>query len=247
MNPLKRLFILAAIPALIAAVVFLAVRILAWPIWQGVAPVTGMAYAGLILVLLAIALTGGALAGRDAKYRHVLSWGSVALSFFAVALLDRDYTAWETERLWVEAPPEFTHSPQRGMTPSSAFASVEAGNAIILQRQADGHYYIDARINGVDVVFLVDTGATGVAITQDDARRIGVNMDRLDYRVNVSTANGRAQAAPITIREFNLPNNSFSNVPALIMQSGGRSLLGMEILEEFRSVEIRGDQLILRR
>lgn len=99
----------------------------------------------------------------------------------------------------------------------------------------------------MEVVFLVDTGATGVAITDDDARRIGVNMERLDYRVNVSTANGRAQAAPITIREFNLPNNSFSNVPALVMQSGGRSLLGMEILEEFRSVEIRGDQLILRR
>ena len=97
------------------------------------------------------------------------------------------------------------------------------------------------------MLFLVDTGATGVAITQDDARRIGVNMDRLSYSVNVSTANGRAQAAPIMIREFSLPSNDFTNVPALIMQSGGRSLLGMEILEEFRSVEIRGDQLILRR
>ncbi|WP_300526892.1 TIGR02281 family clan AA aspartic protease [Maricaulis sp.] len=247
MNALKRLFLLAAIPALIAAVAMLAVRILAAPLWQNVDPVTGMAYAGLILVLLAIALTGGALAGRDVKFRHVLSWGSVALSFFAVALLDRDYTAWETDRLWVEAQPEFTHRPPRSMAPGTSFSSVRAGETIILQRQPDGHYYVDASINGAEVVFLVDTGATGVAITADDARRIGVNMERLDYRVNVSTANGRALAAPILIRELELPNNRFTDVPALIMQSGGRSLLGMEILEEFRSVEIRDDQLILRR
>lgn len=246
MDALKRLLLLAAIPALIAAVAMLVLRVLTWPLWQSLTPITGIAYAGLILVLLAIAVTGGALAGREAKFRHVLSWGSIALSFFAVALLDRDYTAWETGRLWAEAPPEFVNQAPRPAG-GAAFVSVEADDAIILQRQPDGHYYIDALINGVEVLFLVDTGATGVAITQDDARRIGVNMDRLSYSVNVSTANGRAQAAPIMIREFSLPSNDFTNVPALIMQSGGRSLLGMEILEEFRSVEIRGDQLILRR
>lgn len=238
---MKRLLVIAALPALILAVALLLVRLVLGSTGLSLGPELGMAYAGFILVLLAIALVGAAFSAKGTPFRNLKTWGSVALSFGAVALLDQDYEAWQYERVWGEPPADLI---------ASSTAGPEFGPSdqpIVLERQFDGHYYINAEINGVVVNFLVDTGATGVALTRADARRIGLQLGELDYSANVSTANGRAQAAPVLIRQLNLPGASFNDVPALVMQNGGRSLLGMEVLGAFSSVEMRQDMMILRR
>ena len=84
-----------------------------------------------------------------------------------------------------------------------------------------------------------------IALSRADARQAGVRLDQLDFSVPVSTAAGRAMAAPVTIERVALPGRELRNVPALVMDGGAISLLGMTALESYEAIEIRRDQLIL--
>lgn len=95
--------------------------------------------------------------------------------------------------------------------------------------------------------FLVDTGATVVALDLEDARAAGLRTDTLVFNIPVQTAAGQAMAAPVIIPVLTLEGHAFSNVQALVMRGGGQSLLGMSVLNQFDSMEMRQNQLILRR
>ena len=111
----------------------------------------------------------------------------------------------------------------------------------------DGHFLINGLIDGASVTFIADTGATTVLLTYDDARRIGIDVDRLRFTAPVLTANGQALAAPYSIGEITLGDISRRNVPAMVSQPGmiGTSLLGMSFLGRLSAFEVRGDRLIL--
>jgi aspartyl protease family protein len=82
----------------------------------------------------------------------------------------------------------------------AAVAMVDAPSApasASITKSADGHYWTQADVDGHPVTFLIDTGATAVALTPDDARRMGLDVANLDYAYKVSTANGEA---PSTVR-----------------------------------------------
>lgn len=241
----RRLSQLVAMPALAGALALIVLRLLSWPLWSGLNPVLGLGYDILILALLAVALMGSALSGRGTRFRNLLGWGSVILSFVVIALIDRDYDAWQYREIWGEADGSTAASEHRGELPA---VNSSPNDPIILHRRFDGHYYIDVGINGTMAEFLVDTGASGVAITLDDARRAGVRIDRLNFDISVSTAAGTTQAAGVIIPVLTLPGgHRFTDVPALVLRGGDRSLLGMQVLEAFSSVEIRQDRLVLRR
>lgn len=245
MDIAKRLLLLAALPALAGALGLILLRLISWPLWSNVDPVLGLGYDILILVLLAFALLGSAFAGQGARHRNLLGWGSVVLSFAVIAMVDRDYDAWQYREIWGEASAETSAASVDGTLSGTGNAR---SDTIILERRFDGHYYIDVGINGTTAEFLVDTGASGVAITVADARRAGVRIDRLNFDITVSTAAGTTQAAGVIIPELTLPGgHRFTDVPALVLRGGDRSLLGMQVLEEFSSVEIRQDRLVLRR
>ena len=120
---------------------------------------------------------------------------------------------------------------------------------VVLRASADGHFYANATVDGVAVRFLVDTGASGIALSAEDARRIGFDPGALDYFLPVTTANGEALAARVTLAEVRLGSIAFEGVPAAVMPPGAlaTSLLGMAFLERLRSFEIAGDRLVLRR
>lgn len=240
-GPVRQLAIKLALPALLLGLGLIALRLVTWPLWAGLPPVVRVGFAALILALLAAALIGAALAETGRRHRNLVAWTGLCASLGAVAILDRDYTVWQYQQVWGAAPVEGAALPRRGGS-----AAALSDGSIVLTRQLDGHYYISTEINGVTVDFLVDTGASGVALTLDDARRIGILLDRLDYSVTVSEASRTARAARVTIRTLDMHGHRFEHVPAYVMQGGERSLLGMSVLERFSSVEIRGDQLVLR-
>jgi aspartyl protease family protein len=124
-----------------------------------------------------------------------------------------------------------------------------APGEIVLEASADGHFYVNAAVDGVSVRFLVDTGASGLALAAADARRLGFDPDALDYFLPVQTANGETLAARVTLREVRLGSIVFEGVPAAVMPPGAlvTSLLGMAFLERFSGFEIAGDRLVLRR
>jgi aspartyl protease family protein len=124
-----------------------------------------------------------------------------------------------------------------------------APGEIVLRAAADGHFYADATVDGVRVRFLVDTGASSIALSAEDARRLGFDPEHLHYFLPVTTANGTALAARVTLGDVRLGGIAFENVAAAVMPPGAldRSLLGMSFLDRLAGFEIAGDRLILRR
>ncbi len=112
---------------------------------------------------------------------------------------------------------------------------------------ADGHYWAEAMVDGKVVRFLVDTGATAVALTADDARRLGYNPAGLDYRYDVITAEGKVKAAAVQLRSISIAGARVDNVDALILERGlHTSLLGMSYLGKLQSFEATRTSLILK-
>jgi aspartyl protease family protein len=125
--------------------------------------------------------------------------------------------------------------------------AIDAGSgSITLERSFDGHFYADARVNGAAIHFLVDTGASGIALAADDARRAGLAFDSSDAEVIGTGASGQVLGHFVRLNRVELGLKSVSDSPAVILAGGDRSLLGQSFLSEFGSVEVHGDRMVLR-
>jgi len=118
--------------------------------------------------------------------------------------------------------------------------------AVQLERKADGHFYADVEINGTAVTMLVDTGASGIALSREDARKAGIPTSIGMNEVVGRGADGSVHGEFITIDRIALGEKSAEQMPAMILNSGEQSLLGQNFLQKFASVEIRGDRMTLR-
>lgn len=122
-----------------------------------------------------------------------------------------------------------------------------AGTAAQVVKGPDGHYWAEANVDGRAVKFLVDTGATAVALTTDDARRLGLKPETLSYTYDVATADGRARAAAVTLKSVSIAGARVNDVDALVIERGlHTSLLGMSYLGRLQAFEATQTALILR-
>lgn len=138
-----------------------------------------------------------------------------------------------------ESPASAPSTPAKTSAPRSA-------SVVSLPRQ-QGQFYAQARVNRGHVRFLVDTGASSVALTLDDARRAGIDTTTLRYTVPVSTANGRTYAAGVMLDEVSIGGIRLRQVQGLVVKEGLHiSLLGMTFLGELQKVEATPTQLIMR-
>jgi len=111
-------------------------------------------------------------------------------------------------------------------------------------KAADGHFWADAEVNGQPVHFLVDTGATAVALTPQDAARLGFKASDLKYGYNVTTAGGSSHAAAVTLSVVSVNGARIENVQALVVNDGlDVSLLGMSYLGRLTRFEATRDTL----
>lgn len=120
------------------------------------------------------------------------------------------------------------------------------GNAIRLERQPDGHFYAEARVNGMPVRFLVDTGATTIALSRSDAQRAGIPFSAGAFETVGRGASGEVRGAFVTLGRVTLGNRSVENAPAAVIDGSEISLLGQSFLGRFASVEIKDDMMVLR-
>jgi len=119
---------------------------------------------------------------------------------------------------------------------------------IEVPRAPDGHFYLTARVNDVPVQFVVDTGATDVVLTRQDAMRAGIDPGRLNFSGQANTANGVVHTAPVRLRSFEIGALGTRNLRAWV-NSGemDSSLLGMAYLQRFEKLEITRNRLVLTR
>ena len=125
---------------------------------------------------------------------------------------------------------------------------ISHGRMVEVARTGDGDFAIAAQINGARVHMVLDTGASSVVLTQDDARSAGLPLDLLDYSVSIDTANGRTRAAPVTLDRIAIGSLEEKSVDALVVQPGQlkTSLLGMSFLNRLQSWQVNGDRLVLQ-
>jgi aspartyl protease family protein len=125
---------------------------------------------------------------------------------------------------------------------------VSHGRTAEFGRANDGDFSVAAQINGARVEMVLDTGASSVVLTRDDAKAAGLPLEVLKYTVNIDTANGRARAAPVTLDRIAIGGVEERSIEALVAQPGQlkTSLLGMSFLNRLQSWEVSGDRLLLR-
>lgn len=122
------------------------------------------------------------------------------------------------------------------------------GNQISVPVSRDGHYYLRLTLNDIPVDFVVDTGATDIVLSAQDAQRIGIDVDNLAFFGRAQTANGTVQTASVTLETVQLGDIVDRDVRAVV--NGGAlfgSLLGMGYLQRWGRIEISGDVLSLTR
>ncbi len=112
----------------------------------------------------------------------------------------------------------------------------------------NGHFVTSADINNRAVQVLVDTGASFVALSFEDAEKVGLKPKNLTFDVPVSTANGLAKAARVMLREVEIDNVSVDDVQGLVMPKGAMrgTLLGMSFLSRLKSFSVEDGHLILK-
>lgn len=177
----------------------------------------------IFLVLLAMGLIRGIRSWRDG--RHLITWGFIFAGAFAISVL------WE----------------DRSRSLIGGFETSQSGE-IIVPRARDGHYYLTVQVNDAPIRFMVDTGATQIVLTPEDAAAAGLDVDSLAFIGRAMTANGEVAIAPVRLDRMVLDGIEDSRIRASV--NGGemdQSLLGMSYLGLFESIEIRANQLILRR
>lgn len=138
-----------------------------------------------------------------------------------------------------------SHTPPAPLTQPLQLA--EAAGAAAIAKAADGHFWAEGNVDGHVVRFLVDTGATAVALTQADAARMGLDPAKLVYSYSVVTADGKARAAPVMIKTLAIAGAEVRDVQAFVIEKGlATSLLGMSYLGRLSRIEATPTSLILR-
>ena len=185
--------------------------------------------------------------GRVIVFAVVLSALAVAAPVLAPNLLSAAIRLGDEGAGTVAPPPAASAIQPATLPPAPADNRRDDDRHAALNADAEGHFVADATVNGSRVTFMVDTGATTVALTDVTARRLGIVPMHSAYRVRLSTANGTVMAARVTLREIRLGGVSVRDVVAVVMPGNALpvDLLGMSFLSRLSKYEFAGRQLVL--
>ena len=189
--------------------------------------------ASLVYLLLLLLLVAGAyLIASRGRMAQVLTQAAVwALIFLGTIAA---YGLW----------PEI----RAAVIPAQAAVLTPEGRAVTVPRALNGHYYLELQVNGAPILFTVDTGATDLVLSRDDARLAGIEPDDLAYLGSADTANGIVRTARVTLDEVALEGIVDRGIRATVTDGAlDGSLLGLSYLHRFSRLEIADGELILTR
>jgi aspartyl protease family protein len=179
--------------------------------------------------------------------RHALGLAATWLAVSAAALAMILYhDELKTGMALLLGPPE---PAERALTADAkpAAQSASRGNSVELRAGSGGHFITTAHINGRPVAVMVDTGASIVALSYNDAERAGVFVRPSDFTQRVNTANGTARIAPVILDSVSIGDITVHDVRAAVSEPGRleTSLLGMTFLGRLARTEMRNGVLVL--
>ena len=136
----------------------------------------------------------------------------------------------------------------------NAFAAMQpqttgnaSGRSVEIARDGRGHFQAEGRIDGRRIGFMVDTGASVIALNESSAAQIGIRPSPADYKANVSTANGTIKGARTRLSEVNVGGLVVRDVDAMILpdEALSENLLGLSYLSKLKRFEFAGGKLVL--
>lgn len=186
---------------------------------------------GSLYLLMAIMLVAGSLIGRRSKFGAVITMAIAWVVIFGagfVVFTFRDDLGYVAQRLHAEA----TGAP------------VEIGRQIRIPMAIDGHFWVEAELNGVPVRFLVDSGATMTTIDQQAALRTGVRIDPNRTQL-VRTGNGIIRVALGRADTLSVEDITRQNMAVHVAANDDLNVLGMNWLSSLKRWGVEGRWLIL--
>lgn len=211
----------------VGVVVFL-IFILAWFLSDGLTSDQGayLAYDFMLLALVGAGLIGHIVSNPGQSLRNMAGW----VIIFGV--LGLGYSIWNGNgRLASELNPA---------------AGEIAEGAITFRADLSGHYFVRAEVNGVEIGFMVDTGATHIVLNKADADKMGFDIEELDFNMPASTANGIVYSAAVNFGSVTVGPIRVENIEGYVNQGElDVSLLGMSFLNRLSGYEVRDGLLTL--
>ena len=135
-------------------------------------------------------------------------------------------------------------APARAPAVAAEARRAPVANSLVFHAERSGHVVLEAAVNGAPVRMVVDTGATLVTLSKADAATAGIG-GALNYSRTLQTANGRARAAPVTLRELRIGQLEIDDVEAVVVENLNVSLLGQSFLNRLASYEMRDGALTM--
>ncbi|WP_158741888.1 TIGR02281 family clan AA aspartic protease [Acidisphaera sp. L21] len=124
----------------------------------------------------------------------------------------------------------------------------QSGNGATARRDRNGNFIFDARVNGMPLQMVFDTGASVTSLRAEDAARVGIDTGSLNYSATVSTANGHTSVAPVMIETLTVGDITRHYVTAVVARPGvlGMNLLGQSFMAKIGGYRVVGQDLVLQ-
>lgn len=196
---------------------------------------TGAQSAELIWLILAIILVGSALISRRWSLTGALSMALWWVAIFVIALALFSY---RTELGFVadRVKSEISGEAQQRIV----------GSTLRINKSIDGHFWVEAMVNGHKMRFLVDSGASITAVSESAATAVGLNVDQHGFPMILTTANGAIEAHRSNIATLEIGPLKASDLAIVVSSAfGDVNVLGMNFLSQLRSWRVEGDEMIL--
>jgi aspartyl protease family protein len=179
---------------------------------------------------------------------EVLSWSAIAGMLFYIGTHFNDVRAYVAERSGASVGASAKVETSIDSRTTSAAASSSSGDGVELRGDRNGQFAASIEINGRPVESLVDTGASIVLLTYEDAARAGIYPRDADFTGRAQTANGTSRIAPVVLERVAIGSIMVRDVRAAVAEPGRLSvnLLGMSFLQKLRKFEIKSGRLVLQ-
>jgi aspartyl protease family protein len=195
--------------------------------------------AGLIAIAVAVGIAW--------RYRASIGWMAANLAVWVVVagIFVTVYVYQTGSTVPAAGPPPATD--EQAAAAAAPPAAVEPDSSSLrVFASSDGHYRVEGLVNGASVQFLIDTGASIVLLTPDDARRAGIDPDTLQYGRQISTPNRVVQGADIVIYQLAVGPIRLVNVAgAVVRKNTSSSLLGISFLSRLSGYEVSDGAMTL--
>ena len=189
-------------------------------------------YSIVLIGVLAGSLAMRRRAGLGVLLRNALAWIAIGAGLL-LAYSFKDELTFGVNRTFAELLP---------------YRGIATEDSVMFRARTDGHFVVEARVDGRPIRFLLDSGASDVILSPADADRIGLEPARLRFDIPYESANGRVLAAAVTLKEMTVGPIVLTDVRAAVNGAPmEQSLLGMSFLRRLKGWRIDGDRLTLSR